>query len=300
MWLDTKRLIVLILGAAFVLLAVGALSVNWFHFRPLEAARQATATADAIVGSEALRRTATAEAQAGSEALERAANATATAQASTSTIVARAANATATVQAVNAEATARAVQATATAQAEALRCRDQANYGMAVASQPTLWPEPGTVWVTDKPTPLLFATWTVTNTGSCAWERVALKPVTGGEAEERVEVRVEGEPIPLREDGGLEDPVAPGQTVEIELRARSFGVWDASEVQGEWVLEANGMSFFDLPHFRVEVRDWVVPITPTATPTPTPTPTPVPTNTPVPTKKPEPKPTDKPESTPER
>jgi hypothetical protein len=241
--------------------------IDHFYFQLREEARQATATAQALAGSQALQQTATAEAIAGSEELAR----TATAQAES-------ANATATVQeeAVNATATAQAEVANATATAQAIerertRCRDQASYDLAISSEPTLWPDETHTWVTDKSPPGMVATWKVTNTGSCAWETVALKPISGGEAE-RVEVKRDGEPVALTAQGYLSPSVAPGQTVEIELRSRSFDPWRARKVEGEWILVVNDLSLFDLPHFGLEVNDWVIAVTPTPTPIPTPTP----------------------------
>lgn len=178
---DTKRLVLAITGTSLSL-GLTIWGTDHCYFQPRERARRATATAKAVAGLHALQQMATAEAIARSEKL-----------AETATAQVEATNATVTAQAM-------AAQATATALAiekERNRCRDQRSYSITPSSQPILETDKNYTWVTR---PQMVAAWTVTNTGSCAWEAVALKPLSGGEVES-VEVKRYGEPVTLNAQG---------------------------------------------------------------------------------------------------
>jgi hypothetical protein len=129
-----------------------------------------------------------------------------------------------------------------------------------VITEPTLFPSPGTVYVIGDPLRTVQATWVVTNTGECPWERMTLYPLAGGEAVQPTLQR-EGEPA-VR--------VEPGERVEVAL---PFPIWAARDVDMEWVVATNGLFLFDQPHLQLAVERWMIVVTPTPTPGDTPTPT---------------------------
>lgn len=280
----SRRTLFFVIAASVLVMAAILFSANEFWFKPQEAARIATATAQALAldasaqaAATAMAATATMEAMQGQSALA----ATAIAQAATATAEAQqgAANlaATAIAQAESNRATATAQAEANMAIAEANRCKDITLYTLKAEAAPQLEPQPGYEWITDKRAPIVYAAWVVTNTSSCTWNSVQLKTLAG----ETVDVK-------LFRDGEELGAVNPGTSATVRL----YFVPCREPLQGEWILAVNGLDLFGLSRLKYDLGKgpWVVCITPTRTPTPTPTSTPTPTPvppTPVPTSCPE-------------
>ena len=242
-----RRAAVISVVAAFLILLGGGWAVETYYFQPREAARQAQATARVGAMVTVVEQTAAA----------RDATAAFVAQAGATTLANRDATATAwdisLVSAATADAM--ALSGTATAQAEALRCRDVGRYGLAPSSRPILYPAPGTVHMVGDVPPEVRAVWVVTNTGECAWQHITLYPIAGGEPV-----------VPaLWRGGGPVTEVEVGEQVEVDL---AFSVWEATSVNEEWVVEVNDLALFDQPHVLLNVRRWMIVVTPTPTPSP--------------------------------
>ena len=235
---------------AFLILLGGGWAAETYYFQPREVARQAQATAYAGSLVTGVQRTAVA----------RDATAAFVAQATVTALANRDATATARDIALASAATAEAAAlvGTTSAQVEMLRCRDVGRHSLAVVPNPTLFPPPGTVHVVGDPLWTVRATWVVTNTGECPWGRVTLHPLAGGEVVEPT-LRWGEEPVAR---------VEPGEPVEMTV---TFSVWEAMDVDVEWVMAVNGLPLFDQPRLRLGVGRWVVVVTPTPTPSEMPT-----------------------------
>jgi len=250
-WRRYRQHLVGVLVGAVLILVLGMLAAYMCYFQPREANWQAQATAQAVALATVAQQTAAAQA----------ATFTSVSQATAQALANRDATATARDVALdsNATADAMALAVTATTQAEVLRCRDAVLYALAVITEPTLFPSPGTVYVIGDPLRTVQATWLVTNTGECPWEDMTLYPLVGGDAVEPT----------LLQGGEPAARVEPGERVEVVL---PFPVWVARDVDREWVVAANGLFLFDQPHLRLAVDRWMIVVTPTPTPGDTPTP----------------------------
>ena len=69
----------------------------------------------------------------------------------------------------------------------------------------------------------------------------------------------------LWQDGGPVAQVKVGEQVEVEL---ALSVWEATSVNEEWVVEVNDLALFDQPHLLLNVRRWMIVVTPTPTQSP--------------------------------
>jgi predicted Zn-dependent protease len=250
-WRRYRQHLVGVLVGAVLILVLGMLAANTYYFRPREVNWQTQAAAQEVALATVAQQTAVAQA----------ATFASVSQATAQALANRDSTATARDVALdsNATADAMALAVTATTQAEVLRCRDVVLYALAVITEPTLFPSPGTVYVIGDPLRTVQATWLVTNTGECPWEDVTLYPLVGGDAVEPTLLR-EGEPAAS---------VEPGERVEVVL---PFPVWVARDVDMEWVVAANGLFLFDQPHLQLAVERWMIVVTPTPTPGDTPTP----------------------------
>ena len=270
------RLLLMGVAVSVLLLVGGSFVLKEYYFEPLEATRQAEATAQALT----LARTATAQAMAqvaaateDALAMDRQAQAQATSQAATATqqAINLQAPATTLAEAQATTAAQQAIELRATAVAQGCAASDR--YSLSVG-EPGLFPTPGAIYVIGNPPFAMRVTWVVTNTGECAWEEVRLRPEGGGEL------------IPVLEG----EQVEPGQVAEISVPFAFSGGQDVEgvrDVEGEWVLVVRNPLggdhvLFEQPHLRLRVEGWVIAVTPTPTPMSKPTPTQALTSTPTP------------------
>ncbi len=180
------------------------------------------------------------------------------------------------------------VQATGTAEAVELICLRPENYDLTFSNgsqAPLLLPPPPVTHVQGDPAPrLIEASWTVQNSGECAWNDIQLRSTSVdniiGQAA-RLEVRQNGAPVLS---------VAPDSEATFVLVFERPA--DTQEINQEWFLVVSSagspITLLDLPRFALDTRDeqaWFTVIAPS--PTPTETPTPIPTNTPTPEPEPE-------------
>lgn len=262
-----RRLVGLILASALALVVLAGVGAA-VAIQQGQQRADATATA-VVVNATAARETELAERSAAE------ARAAAQQTADWITVQARLAE-TATAQTATAAASAtEAAQITATAEASAtqaaiatataIACLQDDLYAAEISTAPTLTPGPGTIWVTSDPLPRIAASWTVINTGQCAWEKLELVPVTGPRTYE------------VEDISGV---VAPGAQFELTIQ---FTGQPLNPVNAVWSIKANGKDLISRGgKITLEVPTWVVVHTPTPTPRPTPTPTATPTPTPTP------------------
>ena len=136
------------------------------------------------------------------------------------------------------------------ATSEAMRCRDVSAYTIEVSPEPELSPPPFSMYLTGSTTFDVTATWEVKNVGDCIWDQLVVEPLSGDQevvytfwrGDEMVEVTPE-------------QPVGEGEIIEIVL---SFEILDARNINEEWALVANDLAFFEQPHLKLEIQDWII------------------------------------------
>jgi hypothetical protein len=231
-----------------------------------QAALAAQSTAIAVKGTveaKAAEETRAAQGTAMVVAARATAGAQATQAAATAAAQATQAQGTAAAQATRDLSTATAVAAAQTA----IACQDPALYKVVlVSAKPRLEPTPPVMQVVGSLPRDLWATWTISNTGQCALQRVQLMSTTKGElVKDKPDLWQAGKEV-------TKTGIEPGQRAEIRLR---FSAENPPGGRREWTIFVNdSLLLEDAPHLVLDVKQWVVWVTPTPTPTKTPTPTP--------------------------
>ena len=188
-------------------------------------------------------------------------------------------------------ATAQAIQAEilVTQAAEANECLRPERYGLDFVSspEPTFSPPRPTTYVQgNSPPSPIEVSWTVQNSGECAWNDPQLRSTSVND--------IIGQSVQLevRQDG------VPVTRVETNTEATIVLVFerpvDTQALNEDWFLAVRSgestVSLLELPRFTLNTEGeaaWFDIVEPTPTPTNTPTPTPIPTNTPEPETEPQ-------------
>jgi hypothetical protein len=220
-----------------------------------------------------------------------------------STVLAGEVQAQSTRQAATVTALAGAFQSQSTAQAATLIaltqavtpapaiCQDAQSLIYDIVTGPELIPPAGTTYV-NPPPERLRALWKITNNGTCSWQKLLLWSIGDGQIIIPVIQRgkVLLDPLALNQPDGI----APGETIDVMIE---FDPAMAVDVDRELVLMINDLSLMEHPRLLLEVKNWILRVTPTVLPTSTSVPViqppPQATNPPQPTSPP-PRPTDPP------
>lgn len=184
---------------------------------------------------------------------------------------------TATAQAIEAE-----ILVTQAAEANECLRPEKYNFNFVGSPEPIFVPPRPAPYVQGNPPPRpIEVSWTVQNSGECAWNSPELGSTSVND------IIGQSAQLQVRQDG------VPVNRVEVNTQATIVLVFERPEdTQGlneDWFLTVqNGEStvpLISLPRFALNTEDeaaWFQIIAPTPTPTNTPTPTPIPTNTPEP------------------
>lgn len=141
-------------------------------------------------------------------------------------------------------------------------CQDVSLTKLEIATGPNLSPQQGYQQIAGTKIPPLLATWTIKNTGNCAWQSIALWSlddnviITPAVAQNGQKIT----PTVSAASGGIEVNVAAGESIDITVTRKFTGAW---QYKGEWVLVINGLTLSAEPHLILDVKNWVVVLTPT-------------------------------------
>ena len=132
-------------------------------------------------------------------------------------------------------------------------CADHDEVEFIVIDGPVLTPDEGFYHTKGLPTPEVYATWSVENTGNCNWESISFLSLIDGRIIDPV-IKKDGEELDLQATAG-KSPIIPGDQIEIVV---PYEVTQALNVDDEFVVMINGIPLVGHPRAIIQVDRWVI------------------------------------------
>lgn len=170
----------------------------------------------------------------------------------TAAVIAAEAIAQQATQSFQASQTAAALALTITPTPSVQVCQSISDASMEIISGPAFSPQLGTFYRSGMPRPQV--SWVIQNSGRCAWSQLLLWSVLDNTITQPI-IKRNGVIVTPSAPGNPTVSIAPGEQIELVLE---FPATNATRVNGEWVLVADGLSLVSQPHIVLKNNNWVI------------------------------------------